>query len=168
MIDSGNQIHSGPVVDYSAIFTPMVDTSLERNPMCAISATSRRVKDYFLFEIEVTNLSGITLSSANRATIHAMVYEINAVNVASGVAGVTGSYVRSGVQTGIETLGNGASASFSLETPDLSDVEDWQNVHTLVIVDYQPNGTGPYDILQAAFEIKGVVLAPIQQLLLAD
>ena len=52
--------------------------------------------------------------------------------------GVTSRYVRSAVFQNITTsLAPGASATFTLETPDLSGV-DWNKLHYLALVDYQP------------------------------
>ena len=49
-----------------------------------------------------------------------------------------------------DDLAPGATADFSLVTPDLVGV-NWDKLHFLVLADYQPaGGTGPYDMLQAA------------------
>jgi len=49
-------------------------------------------------------------------------------------------------------------------------VENWNNVYSLVIVDYRPGAGGAYDTLQAAFEVKSRTpsMAPLIELLLMD
>lgn len=164
MIDSGNQISSGPL-DYATAYKSIIDSSLIRNPKGSITATSQRVGDHYHFEIQVTNSSGTPLSSANGATIHAIVYETDATTVATGVNAATNTCVRAGINTPVSPLiADGETGSFSLDTPDLTGVENWANLHSLVIVDYRPNGaSGPYDTLQAAFESNGdaVSIVPI-------
>jgi hypothetical protein len=169
MVDSGDQISTGPV-DYSERFASMVDTALLRPPTCSIKATSQRIADHFHFDIQITNLSGMTLSISNSATIHAILYEINATNVVQSTAGVTGTYVRAGTSLSIYSLENGVTDQFSLDTPDLTSVDNWQNVYSLIIVDYNPGTKGAYDTLQVAFEVQEqTLLVPtLQQLLLID
>ena len=169
MVDSGNQISSGPV-DYSETFASMVDTALSRPPACSITATGQRIDDHFHFDIQITNLSGTILSVSNSATVHAMLYEIDATNVVPDMAGITGAYVRAGASSSISSLANGATGNFSLDTPDLTGVENWNNVYSLVIVDYRPGAGGAYDTLQAAFEVKSRTpsMAPLIELLLMD
>ncbi len=171
MVDSGNQISNGPL-DYATVYKDIVNTSLTRNPKGSITATSRRVGDYYHFEIQVTNWSGTILSSANGATVHAIVYETDAITVAPGVNAVTNTCVRAGVFTSIfPSLADDATGTFTLDTPDLAGVEDWAKLHSLVLVDYRPNGTsGPYDTLQAAFEnnVASASIVPIIELLLLE
>ncbi len=150
MVDSGNQISNG-YEDFYTKYKTMVDTSLARPPKAKITAQSQRVGDRFHFDIQVTNLSGVTLSSANSATVYAIVYEDDAVD------GLTKRYVRAVASTGISSLTNGATADFSLDTTDLSGV-NWDKLHSVVLVDYRPGGTGAYDMLQAAFELSGAAL----------
>ena len=76
MVDSGNEISNGPV-DYHAVYSSMVDTSMQRPPQAAITATATHAENNRLqFIVEVTNLSGERLSkNRNDATVHAMIYK---------------------------------------------------------------------------------------------
>lgn len=150
MVDSGNQISQRyDSSDYYNTYKDMVDTSLARPPQANITVQSQRVGDHFHFDVQVTNLSGVTLSSSNSATVNVIVYEEGAT------AGVTERYVRAVESIGISSLANGATGSFSLDTSDISGV-DWSKLYTVVLVDYQPGGLGTaYDMLQAAFEDSG-------------
>ena len=146
MIDSGNQVSSG-IMNYYSVYKSLVDQALTRPPRGGIQATWKRIGDQVHFSVQVTNQSGGTLSLLqNAATVHVMVYEETNV-------GVTSRYVRAAVSKSIiNSLPSGASASFTLETADLTGV-DWSKLHYLALVDYQPGGVAvlePYDILQAA------------------
>jgi uncharacterized repeat protein (TIGR01451 family) len=146
MTDSGYNIIEGPVNEN--LGKQIINDSLARPPKAAISAQVQRVGNRYHFDIQVTNLSGVTLSSSNEATVYAIVYEKvdpDYVNY------LTSRYVRAVASTGISSLADGATASYSLDTADLSGV-DWGRLHPVVLVDYRPGGSGYYDMLQAAFE----------------
>jgi uncharacterized repeat protein (TIGR01451 family) len=76
-----------------------------------------------------------------------MIYE---KGEADFVTQLTDQVVKAAASTGISSLANGAIASFSLDTADLSGV-DWGRLHPIVLVDYR-TGAGYYDTLQAVFE----------------
>ena len=144
-VDSGHQCMDGYSPTLYEDYQSMVDAELARPPQAEISAVQSRVADHLQFKVTIKNTSGVTLSSAaNSATVHVIVYEDARV-------GVTGRFVRAAPFLAIETpLANNASASFSLETPELSGV-DWTKLHAVALVDYRPGGhSGPYDMLQAA------------------
>ena len=144
MVDSGHQFSNG-YVDFYATYQAMVDAELARPALAEITAYSERVGDTLHFEVELTNLSGVSLSSSNGATVHAIVYE-------DAHEGVTDRIVRAAVSTAINpALAHGDSMTFTLETA-LSGV-DWDKIHPLVLADYRPGGTGAYDMLQAALAI---------------
>lgn len=150
MTDSGSQVLFGEsgttFYNYSRI---MVDAALARPPQANITARVERVGNRYHFDIQVTNLSGVTLSASNEATVYAIVYETGDPDY---VTKLTSRFVRAVASTSISSLANGATASFSLDTPDLSGV-DWTRLHPVVLVDYRPGGSsGTYDMLQAAFE----------------
>jgi hypothetical protein len=155
IVDSGHQVQSG-VVPYYNTYKAMVDQELARPPQAEVQATWQRNGNKVTFLIQVNNLSGVALSSAqNKATVHAIVYEDKKV-------GVTSRYVRSAVfQTIVTSLTPGSSASFTLETPDLAGV-DWNKLHYLALVDYQPGGSA-YDMLQAAVALPAVSDNPADQ-----
>jgi hypothetical protein len=149
IVDSGHQVQSG-VVPYHNTYQALVDQELTRAPQAGIQATWHRTGDKVTFLIQVNNLSGVALFYAqNKATVHAIVYEDKKV-------GVTSRYVRSAVfQNIITSLAPGSSATYTLETPDLSGV-DWNKLHYLALVDYQPVSGSAYDMLQAAVALPAV------------
>ena len=143
MADSGHQISNGSVSFYN-VYKGMVDAELARAVQAYIAASCRRVGNRIQISGQMTNLSGVTLSSSgNVATIHAIVYE-------DAHVGVTDRYVRTATSTGItSSLTNGSTMTFTLETSDLTGV-NWDNLHTIVLADYRPGGSsGAYDMLQA-------------------
>ena len=141
MVDSGHQISNG-YVDFYNVYKGMVDVSLARPAQAEIQASSRRSGDTLHFEVQLTNLSGVTLDYGNGATIHALVYE-------DAPVGVTDHFVRAATSTAIPGLAHGETMTLTLQT-DLSGV-DWDNIHSIVLADYRPGGSsGAYDTLQAA------------------
>ena len=98
----------------------------------------------------MTNLSGVTLSSSDAARVHAIVYEEH-TPADPNVDHITGRIVRAAVSTGVSpALADGATAAFTLDTADLTNVVDWARIHTIVLADYRPGGSsGTYDMLQA-------------------
>jgi hypothetical protein len=156
MVDSGQQVASGNA-DFQALYRQMVQTALARPAQAEVSARYRQVEGRVQAEVTVINGSTTTLSSANSATVHILVYEHARVLW-------TGRYVRGAAWTAVEeTLPPGATRTFSLETDTLT-VQDWSQVRVVTLVDYRPGGnTGPYDMLQAALgtldvaESEGVV-----------
>ena len=107
MVDSGNQFSNG--VQTIDVYRNMVDTSLARPPQAAIEALWWRVGDSVRFSVEVKNLSGVTLSSTNRATVWGIVYEdTHVVN--------TDHYVRVVASTAVSSLAPGATGTFTLQT----------------------------------------------------
>ena len=59
-------------------------------------------------------------------------------------------------------LASGASATFTLETPDLT-VVDWNKLHYVALVDYRPVSGSAYDMLQAAVALPTVSDNPADQ-----
>jgi hypothetical protein len=144
MVDSGHQISNGSVSFYD-VYKGMVDAELTRPAQAYIQASCWRVQDRVRISGQMTNLSGVTLSSSgNGATIHAIVYE-------DAHLGVTDRYVRDAPSIPIASgLANGGTMTFTLETTDLTGV-NWDNLHTVVLADYRPAGSSvPFDMLQAA------------------
>jgi hypothetical protein len=143
MVDSGNQISNGYVNFYDT-YKAMVEASLARPPKADITAYYTRIGDKLQFDITLTNQSGTTLSWDNNATVHAIVYE-------EAKVGLTSRYVRTAVYESISTpLANGDTAHFALTTDGINGV-NWDNLHSVVLVDYQPSDlSGAYDTLQAS------------------
>ncbi len=161
IVDSGHQVQTGVVPFYDK-YKSLVDQELIRAPQAQIQATWQRTGNKIAFSIQVTNQSGVSLSTQNTATVHALDYEDSKV-------GVTSRYVRSVVSQNITTdLAPGASDTFTLETPDLSGV-DWNKLHYLALVDYRPGGVdifnpffnSPFDMLQAAVALPAVSDNPV-------
>ena len=144
MVDSGNQISNGSVA-FAQRYRAMVDAALQRPAAGRLEVHRERVGNAFRFEIAFTNLSDETLSAANSATLHVIVYE-------EAHVGDTDRWVRAATFRSISNLPAGEAASFTVEiTPQ--GVADWDKLHSVVIADYRPGGaTGAYDTLQAAHE----------------
>lgn len=141
MVDSGNQISYGHV-DYHSVYKTMVDASLIRPPEAEMQAFAWRDGNKVNFYVQLQNLTDITLSPSNWATIHGIVYEDIRV-------GVTDRYVRTTVSTIITNLTPKASAQYRFETADLNGV-NWDNLHYIVLVDYKPpESPGAFDMLKA-------------------
>jgi uncharacterized repeat protein (TIGR01451 family) len=153
MVDSGNQLSNGYLgASAHDTYQAMVDTALARPPQAEITAYSRRVGNHFHFDIQLTNLSGVTLSSSNAAAVHAIVYEEH-TPVDPTTDHITGRIVRAAVSTNIAPgLAPNATMTLTLETGDLDNVVDWAKLHAIVLADYRPGTTsGAYDMLQAAY-----------------
>ena len=150
MIDSGQYISSNYLGSSAHdTYKAMVDAELARPAQAEIVALAQRVGNSFHFEGQLTNLSGVTLSSGNSATVHAIVYEEHKPEDPN-VDHITRRIVRAAVASPISALAHGATTSFVLDTAELSSVVDWDKVHTVVLADYRPGGSsGAYDMLQA-------------------
>jgi uncharacterized repeat protein (TIGR01451 family) len=150
MVDSGVYISNGYLGDSAHdTYKAMVDAELARPGQAEIVALAQRLGNSFHFEGQLTNLSGVTLSSGNSATVHAIVYEEH-TPVDPNVDHITERIVRAAVSSPISSLADGATTSFVLDTAELSSVVDWGKVHTVVLADYRPGGSsGAYDMLQA-------------------
>lgn len=161
MVDSGNKISNGVVV-YQDKFWSMVNLSLARPPQAEVQASWMRQGNQVKFSVQVKNLSGKTLSSANSAAVNAIIYE-------EGVGGaLTNRYVRAAVETAITGLANNATATYQLQTPDLTGV-NWSKLHYIALVDYQPSSSsGKYDMLQAAVATPLAQVEPDQLVFLVD
>lgn len=155
MVDSGNQITHG-YEDFYNVYKAMVDTALARPAQADITAAWQRVGDKVRFDVRLTNLSLVALSSSsNLAAVHAIVYE-------DAHAADTNRFVRAAVFADItSSLAPGATASFVLETADLTGV-NWDKLHFIALADYCPGGTfGPFDMLQAASALVKRVYLPV-------
>jgi hypothetical protein len=131
----------------------MIDPELDRPPGAVIQAAYMRVGNHFSFTVRVTNQSGVALSAtANKAMVHAIVYEVFSDATRPKTTILTNTYVRATAAAGISPpLSNGDTGSYTLTTPDLSSDVSWNNLRMLALVDYRPDSVKPYDMLQAAF-----------------
>ncbi len=161
MVDSGDQIYDGYNPNVYSYYQGQVDYSLARPPLADLQATWARVGDQVRFSVSLTNLSGKTLSASNDATLHAIVYEENHIQY-------TNRFVRAAVATGINSLANGATGSYTLNTQVLDEV-DWGRLHYIVLADYRPSASsGKYDMLQAAVASPASRVEPDELIFLVD
>ncbi len=143
MVDSGHKISSGSKPDFKAAYRPLINAELARAPGAEIEAFARQVGSKVRVYAKLRNTSGVTLSSANSAALHAVVWEEKHV-------AETDNYVRAAPWTAItEALASGAEATFTLETGNLSGV-GWNAIRAVVLADYVPGPGTAYDMLQAA------------------
>ena len=148
MVDSGHAIMDGydPLNQHDD-YKSMVDASLARVPQASFDQlTSARAGNHIHFSGRVTNLLPTTLPATAR--VHILVYE---QHIPAPGEHTTTRIIRTGIsqETGV-SLATGASTTFALNTADLTNVADWSKVHAIVLIDYQPTGSGAYDMLQAA------------------
>jgi hypothetical protein len=162
MVDSGNKFSNGVVV-YQDKFATMVDSALARPPQAEVQAFWVRLNNTVRFSVKVKNLTGSPIVSNNHAAVNAIVYE-EAVGGA-----LTNRYVRAAVETSITSLASNATATFELDTPDLSGA-NWNKLHYIALVDYQPNPSSSekYDMLQAAVAVPSSQVKPDQLTFLVD
>jgi hypothetical protein len=143
MVDSGHKISSASVPDFKILFRRLVDAELPRPPQAEIEAYARPMGARVRVYARLRNDSGTTLSAANSAALHALVWEDRRV-------GVTSRMVRAAPWVTISPeVAPGGEFTATLETPDLSGV-DLDALHTVVVADYVP-GPGPaFDMLQGS------------------
>ena len=159
MVDSGNQIDNG--LPYRSTYENMLNSAMARPAQADIHAASSRVGERVHFDVYVKNLSGVTLSSSNGATVWAIVYE--EAHVAT-----TDRYARAAVSAGISNLPHGHVAHVALETPELIGV-NWDKLHLLILAEYRPGGTsGPWDMLQATLVQSDFNVEPDSVVFLVD
>lgn len=152
MVDSGQRFSNGYLGIPGAhdTYKGMIDAELARSAKAEIEASSRRIANRVHFNIQLTNLSGVTLSTDNAAAVHAIVYEEH-TPVNPSTDHITRRIVRAVVSANLSAdLAHGAATTFALETGELNNVVDWSKVHMLVLADYWPTGSAAYDMLQAA------------------
>ncbi len=143
MVDSGQQLGGGYESFYQ-VYRAMVEAELQRAPRAKIEVSRERVGNSFRFEIELTNLSDVTLNSTIGAKVHAIVYE--EIHYAD-----TGRWVRAAADQPISSLAPGQTKSYTIEVPVQG--VDWDKVHSVVLADYRPDGpSGIFDTLQAVHQ----------------
>lgn len=149
IVDAGDQFTMGYHSNFGQVYGDMVDAALARPATGSVRVTRQRVGDTFEFSVEVVNDTGTTLSSSNSARVHALVFEDDP----AGVSRVTSRYLRGDDSVAIGTLADGASDTFDLVVDLAGTGVDWNNLHSVVLVDYRPGGSsGPWDMVQAAFQ----------------
>ncbi len=147
MADSGYWVKSG-VTNFKTESKAAIDAALLRPPKAAISAMVNRVNNTLHFTGEVTSLSGVDLDTT---VLYAIVYED--VNAPVSGKGLTGKYVRVVTETYLQDPSDSGTATFDLQTEELTNVGDWNKLHPVVVVDYYPNSSSnKHDSLQVAVE----------------
>jgi hypothetical protein len=143
MVDSGHHVRSGSE-DYHTAYGAMVDNALDRPAGARLEVDRQQVGDSYIFEVQLTNLSGMTLNSSSGATLYAVVYQ----DISKAVSN---RYVTAVESIPIPELEDGETQTFSIEmTPDGG---IWPSMRTVVFAECQPAGTsGPWDMLQAAVQ----------------
>ena len=148
MADSGSRFFSpsggaGTAQLFYNEYKKMLDAELARPPQADVIATWKRVGDQVTLTVTLTNLSGVTLSSGNSATVQGLMYINKKISI-------TNRYVLQVTQGNISSLAPGQTATYTLPFTTMNGT-DWSKVEFLALVDYRPGGnTGPYDMLQAA------------------
>lgn len=145
MVGSGRLFADGGVwQDFAGTYRQMINNELSRPPQAALSGVAERTGDQLRFTVSITNLSGVTLSSSNDATVHVLVYEERRV-------ALTGRYVRAAPSLALQQpLAPGARTTVVLETEPLVGVQ-WDALRFVALIDYRPGGmSGAYEQLQAA------------------
>lgn len=132
-----------------------VDRSMARPAGADIQAVYSRSGGTVRVMATVSNMSGLTLSSANKAAVHVIVYEEANIHK-------TGRVGRASTKTNIGFLQNGHTDTYIIDLV-VNSVTDWSKAHVIVLVDYKPEAskkTGVYDQLQAAVASPGTVTPP--------
>ena len=120
---------SGIINDYRA----MIENSQARPALAELSATVSNNGTSVTFNVTVTNNSTVTLSSANKAAVHGIVYE-DYKQSKTNFAG------RGSAKADITSLAPGASADFTITVP-ISGVKDPAKLNYVALVDYKAVGT---------------------------
>lgn len=133
----------------------MVTRSLAREPKAAVTGVYERTGGIVKFNVTVTNNTGQALSIANKAAVHAIIYEDNNAHKTNRIG-------RASAKADISYLANGKTETFFIELT-ANGVVDWSKAHFLVLVDYKLPPTkdfGKYDQPQAAIASPGTVTQP--------
>lgn len=138
MVDSARLMYIGADSTTVGVYRDMVNNSQARAPQAEISATVTRSGNTVTFNTTVTNNSSVTLSTANNAAVHGIVYE-DYRQSKTNFAG------RGSARTVITSLAPGATGNFSI-TVNLTGVVNSANLNYIVVVDYKTTTTPNYDV----------------------
>lgn len=150
MVDSGFKYTEG-AVDFRKVYSANVDAALRRPAGADITAFYQRSGDTFQVQVDVTNRLGVPLEYDNYATLHVLLFEDKqVVHVDRAVRASTEQYLE-------DPLDPGATAHFEVELAvDPKTRTNYAKSHVLVLLDYRPAETGPYDMLQASLALAGL------------
>lgn len=146
MVDSGRLLELGADGTTLGIYRGMINDSQARAPQAGITASVVRVGNTVTFTTTVKNNSPVTLSTANNAAVHGIVYE-DYRQSKSNFAG------RGSARTVISSLAPGATGNYTINV-SLTGVVNAANLNYIVVVDYRTAtglnvDAGVYDQLNA-------------------
>ena len=143
--------------DHYNEYLGFINNSQARPPQATLTAQYAMDGNNVAFTVTVTNNSNITLSTANKAAVHGLVYE-------DYHEWKTDRIGRGSAKANITNLAPGATETFTFTVP-VSGVIDVSNLHFIALVDYKTTAktNGIYDQLQATVAIPtGFVVSPSQ------
>lgn len=142
MIDSGHWAFGGPV-ESAEVLRRAIDAARLRPPLADVTATTVREQDSLTVTVQLRNLGQTRLDArANLAAAHAILYEPDRVHILR-------RFVRAVASAPLEdALEPGEAGAIELRLGPLSGM-DWDNTRLLVLADYRPGASGPFDLLQA-------------------
>ena len=138
MVDSARLMEIGADNTTVNVYRDMINNSQARVPQADISATVTRSGNTVTFNTTVTNNSSVTLSTANNAAVHGIVYE-DYRQSKTNFAG------RGSARKVINSLAPGATDNFSF-TVNLTGVVNPANLNYIVVVDYRTTTKLNYDV----------------------
>ena len=138
MVDSARLMEIGADNTTVNVYRDMINNSQARVPQADISATVTRSGNTVTFNTTVTNNSSVTLSTANNAAVHGIVYE-DYRQSKTNFAG------RGSARKVITSLAPGATDNFSF-TVNLTGVVNPANLNYIVVVDYRTTTKLNYDV----------------------
>ena len=136
--------------------TSVSSTTLARPPQATLSFICDGWRQC-CFTVTVTNNSNVTLSTANKAAVHGIVYEDYRAVKSDRIG-------RGSAKADITNLPPGATETYSFTVP-ISGVVDVSKLHFIALVDYKTTAktNGIYDQLQATVAVPtGFVVSPSQ------
>jgi hypothetical protein len=150
MVDSGYKWTEGRV-DFEKVFSANVEAALKRPAEVDVSAFYEREGDTFRLKVLVTNHLQEPLEYNNQAMLHALLVEDTQVIHVD-------RFVRAAMVQDIEEpIEPGATAAFDLDfVIDNRARANYAKSKVLVLLDYRPASSGPYDLLQAAIAVEGL------------
>ncbi|MGE5223402.1 MAG: hypothetical protein ACM3PY_13275 [Omnitrophica WOR_2 bacterium] len=143
-VGSGRRISNG-YVDFNQVYTSMINADAALPPQADVSAVYNRVGNSLHYSINVTNHSGMDLSTNNGAQVSVIVFE-------KGYSqSLTGQQVRAYTSSPFSTpLADGASRGFDITVDSIPSDAAWDHLQSVVLVDAKPAGKSHWENLQAA------------------
>lgn len=154
MVGSGREIADG-LLDFERVFRGMVEREMAVPPRASLRAWWVRQGNRLRLYVRLTNGLSVSLSAAQQASVHALVWEDRRV-------GTTNRIIRDAPYADLTpALPAGATRDLPpLLTAELAGV-DWSKLHTVVLVEWRPPGQAAFDQLQAAIAAPaGIAAAP--------